>query len=63
MNWFNNDKEKLGTPTANGKIYKQVNTVYRTEFSQKLYWGSMMNILLDTFAKVFTNVKGVIISI
>ena len=59
MNSYTNDIVKIGKPTANGGVYQQVNILYNTDFLRELYRGFMMNILLDTFAKEFTNVKDI----
>ena len=59
LNSYTNDIVKIGKPTANGGVYQQVNILYNTDFLRELYRGFMMNILLDTFAKEFTNVKDI----
>ena len=59
LNSYTNDKEQLGKPTSNGGVYKQANHFIQLIFFRELYRGSMMHILLDTFAKEFTNVNDI----
>ena len=59
LNAYTNDIAKLGTKTLSGGVNKQINTYYKFQGFHDIYKASMINILLDTFEKKFSNVKNI----